>query len=220
MSKIELICGDCLVEMKKIPDKSIDLVLTDPPFFLKLDHFKTRTWFAKSFSDLSMIEPFFKAIFQEFNRIVKQDGYIFVFCDGQSYPLFWHNLFSFTKSSRPLVWDKKTSFNGYGWRHQYELIIFAEMPECKPIRTGDGDILRFNAVKVSDRVHPAQKPTELIEVILKKVTKTVVLDPFMGSGTVGMVCKKLDINFIGIEIDKNYFEIAKKRIENTQEMML
>jgi len=221
MGDIKLILGDCLVEMKKIPDKSIDLVLTDPPYFLPTKHYETRRLFSRNFSDLAIVEGFFKMIWVEVDRILKEDGLLYIFCDGQSYPLFYYYIYFITKTVRPLIWDKKVSFNGYYWRHQHELIIFGVRNEKHKIPTGKGDILRFNAVKVDTREHPAEKPVELIKELLciSKQSDTI-LDPFMGSGTTGVACKELNRNFIGIEISPEYYKIAQRRINNTVELML
>jgi DNA modification methylase len=67
------------------------------------------------------------------------------------------------------------------------------------------------------RVHPTQKPSELIELLLKDYGGDTILDPFMGSGTVGVACKRLKRNFLGIELDPKYFELAKAWIENEVE---
>lgn len=216
MNPYEIKLGDCLELMRNISDESIDAIITDPPYFLPANHYQTRKQFNRNFSDLSIIEGFYKGVFEQFRRVMKKDGTLYIFCDGQSYPLFYFHLYPFCRSVRPLIWDKKTSINGYTWRHQHELIIFAEMPEANPIPTGDGDILSLNAVKVENRVHPAQKPLELIIKLIEKSTQegAVILDPFMGSGTVGVACVKCNRNFIGYEIDSGYFEIAKQRIES------
>lgn len=211
----KLYFGDAIEKMKEIDDHSIDTVIIDPPYFLPANHYQTRTKFSRNFADLGILEHFFKDIFNEFNRIMKPTGTIYVFCDGQSYPLFWYYIYPFCKSVRPLIWDKKTSINGYSWRHQHELIIFAEMPEAKPIPSGDGDILRFNAVKVDERMHPAQKPVELIEALVAKSTKEgdLVLDCFAGSGTTLVACRRLKRRFIGIELSEDYYKNAVKRME-------
>ena len=77
----------------------------------------------------------------------------------------------------------------------------------------------FNSVSNTNgkRLHPTQKPTDLLEYLIKTYTleNETVLDIFMGSGTVGEVCNELDRSFVGIELNKDYFDIAKKRIENT-----
>jgi len=210
----QLIRGNCIDVLKTLPSQSVDATVTDPPFFLKLDHYCTRTWFRRNFADLGMIEPFFKDLFEQLERVMKPDGKIYMFCDGQSYSLFWFHLVPFTKSVRPLVWDKKTAYNGYSWRHQFELIIFAEMSKAKPVPTGDGDILRFNAVKVDLRIHPAEKPVELLKALILKSTKDndVVLDPFCGCGSTLQACVETNRCYIGIENEQSYYELAKKRV--------
>ena len=207
--------GDCLEELDKLKEKSIDLCIIDPPFFMKLDHFKTRTFFKRNFADLGIIESFFKQVFEKIIRVLKDDGRLYCFCDGQSYPLFWFYLFPYTKSIRPLIWDKKTSINGYSWRHQHELIIFAEMPKARPIPTGDGDILRFSAVKVDKRQHPAQKPIDLIKSLILKSSKEgdIILDCFAGCGSVGLACLETKRNYILIEKEKQYFDIMQTNLE-------
>ena len=202
--------GECVEIMKEIKDSSIDCIIIDPPYFLPATHYQTRKKQIRNFADLGILEFFFKNVFEEFKRILKPTGTIYIFCDGQSYPLFWFYLYPFVKNVRPLIWDKKTSINGYSWRHQYEMIIFAELPDQKPIPTGDGDILRYSAVKVDVRKHPAEKPLDLISSLMKKSSKEtgIVLDPFLGSGTTAVACKNLGRKFIGIEISPEYCKIS------------
>ncbi len=211
--------GDCLELMKEIENSSIDCIIIDPPYFLPATHYQTRKKQIRNFADLGILEFFFKNVFEEFKRIIKPTGTIYVFCDGQSYPLFWFYLYPFVKNVRPLIWDKKTSINGYSWRHQHELIIFAEMPEAKPIPSGDGDILRFSAVKLDNRIHPAEKPLDLLKCLISKSTKEgdLILDSFAGSGSTLIACKELNRNFIGIELSEEYCKIANERITKEKE---
>ena len=209
-----IIQGDCLEVMKEFPDKSIGLLVTDPPYFLPAKHYATRKNFRRNFADLGIMEGFFKNFFLEIERIMKTRACLYIFCDGQSYPFFFYYVYFFTKSVRPLIWDKKTSINGYHWRHQHELILFAEMPEVEPVPTGDGDILRYPAVKVDTRVHPAQKPLDLIKSLILKSSKEndLILDPFIGSGTTAVACKELGRDYVGIENAKEYVKVATKRL--------
>jgi len=88
---------------------------------------------------------------------------------------------------------------------------------CFDSKVMTSNILRFNS-KVKEKVHETQKPLGLMEILVSLVTKEghLILDPFMGSGTTGVACKNLNRNFIGIEQDENYFEIAKNRIEKVE----
>jgi len=208
--------------MKQIDDNSIDCIVADPPYFLPASHYGVTLrlngvkQFSRNFSDLGILEYFFKDLFQVFKRILKSTGVLYIFCDGQSYPLFYYHLYPFCKSVRPLIWDKEVSVNGYSWRHQHEIIIFAEMEDKKIIPTGDGDVLRGKAVKVKERLHPTEKPIWLLKKLIEKSTEdgSIVFDPFMGSGTTAIACKRLNRHFIGFEIDKNYYNISLKRLEN------
>ena len=205
---------DCLDGLKEIEDNSVDMILTDPPYFLPAKHYMTRKDFKRNFADLGILESFFKIAFKEFKRVMKEDGTIYLFCDGQSYPLFYYHLYPYCQSVRPLIWDKKTSFNGYSWRHQHELIIFAEMPKAKPLPSGDGDILRYSAVKVDLRSHPAEKPYDLIEKLILKSSKegNLILDPFAGSGTTCIAALRNNRKYIGFEMSPEYKVIADNKL--------
>ncbi len=205
---------DCLDPERGIsilPNNCIDLLLIDPPNFIPAKHYATRKHFRRCFSDLSLLEYFYRAYFIEIERIMKDTGILYIFCNGQSYPLFYYYTFFFTKSVRPLIWDKRVSINGYTWRHQHEMILFGEMPKAKPIKTGDGDILECRAVKVDERKHPAEKPKEIIEKLILKSSNIgdVILDTFIGCGSTLAVAKKLNRRYMGWEIDPDYFKIAK-----------
>ena len=208
---ISLHQADCLEQMKTMADSSVDAIITDPPYFLPARHYATRKSFRRNFSDLMFVEFFFRQWFEQAERILKPTGHLYMFCDGQSYPLFFYYSFFFSKSVRPIIWDKQNSINGYAWRHQHELILFAEMPEAKPIPTGDGDIIKYKPVPVNDREHAAQKPVELISLLVQKCGQ-VICDPFMGSGATGQACVLNERDFIGIEIDPTYFEVAQRNI--------
>lgn len=210
----QVICGDCLEVMKAFPNESIDLIIVDPPYFLPAEHYQTRKQFRRNFADLGILEYFFKDFFREILRILKKDKHLYVFCNGQSYPLFYYYLYGDVKSVRPLIWDKKTSINAYTWRHQHELIIFAEMPNAIPIPSGDGDILRFSAVNVNVRKHPAEKPVALLRKLILKSSKEsdIILDPMCGSGSTLLAAQILNRQFIGIDISEEYCEIARKQI--------
>ena len=81
---------------------------------------------------------------------------------------------------------------------------------------GTSNILRIPNI-IGNKLHPTEKPIELMKVLISNSSEQndVVLDPFMGTGSCGVACKELRRDFIGVEIDKKYFDIAKERIENT-----
>jgi len=213
---------DCIEGMKQLPDNYVDLVITDPPYFAPAQHYspsrKNRT--QRKVGDLSILEYFFHDWLKEIIRIVKDTGWIYIFCDSQSYPLIFTGLYSHVKSIRTIVWDKVTAFNGFTWRHQHELIAFAEMPNAPKVNTSDGDIIKERAIKVDNRIHPAEKPESIVNRIISKHSSAeIVLDPFCGCGTTAVSCKHLNKRFIGFEIDEDYYNISLKRLLNIPERL-
>lgn len=208
--------GDCLEIMGGL---SAGMIVTDPPYFLPARHYCTRKEFPRSLSDVSMLEHFYRDWFTVAKSVLGRAGVCYVFCDGQSYPVFFALAYPHFRRAVPLVWDKQTAFNGYAWHHQHELILFAERDDAPAIKTGDGDVLRCRAVKVDDREHPAQKPTELLRRLIGKHEGSV-LDPFAGSGATLVAAAQAERRAIGIERDERYCEIAAKRLEREARLPL
>jgi DNA modification methylase len=216
IGRATLYLGDCREVLPTLG--KVDAVVTDPPYFLPAVHYNTRKSFPRSLTDLGILEHYFAGFFGEVAAAIGEHGVCYVFCDGQSYPAFYATAYRHFKKLRPLIWDKVAAFNGYGWRHQHELILFMEAEKAAPVPTGDGDILRYRAVKVDDREHPAEKPPELLSALIEKHVPPsgTVCDPFMGAGTCGVAAFRSDRKFIGIEREPSYFDIACKRIEDAQ----
>ena len=208
---IELHCGDCLEIMKTIPDKSIDLVLTDPPYGIKAD--KGVGGFGTSKTDKHYVGGWDlqRPDVGYFNEILRVSKNAIIFGGN-----FFADLLPLGKHW--IVWDKKGDVK---FKNPYS--------DCELLWTN----VKKNTVKkyvfkqqgfITDskdkREHPTQKPSELVKLILKDYGGQSVLDPFMGSGTTGVACKELGRNFIGIEISPEYFKIAERRINNTSENLL
>lgn len=207
---IDLRLGDCLEEMKKMPDKSIDLVLTDPPYGIGIA--SKGTVGVKIMAELkdygkSEWDAFAptKEYFDEMLRISK----VAIIFGGNYFTdklpqskcwICWNKKIpkGFTKAQIELAWTNSTTYSRI-----YSLLW--------------NGMIRWRGVGDEERHHPTQKPIPIMKVILNDFSKEnqIVLDPFMGSGTTGMACKELGRSFVGIEIDKKYFEIAKRRIDNT-----
>ena len=196
---INLMLGDCLEKMKEIPDGSVDCVITDPPYGIgKMNttgFTRTRGDFGKYLFDKKVKKEYFDEIFR-----VSKNQVIF----GAQYYLDY-----LPPTKEMWVWDKKTGKNYFA--------------DGELIWTSYNGTLRIfphqwcGCFKESERgiksVHPTQKPIKVMEWCLRKTKNNdTVLDPFMGSGTTGVACANLSRNFIGIELDPTYFEIAKERI--------
>ena len=210
--RIELYLGDCLEVMKQIPDKSIDLVLTDPPYGIKRD---------KGFEGFGGFGGFGKPIarrrYEEDTWDAKRPDKIYfdeLLRISKLIMIFGGNFFAdiLPQGTHWIVWDKLNTMPTFG---DCEL-IWTNSP-----RNSVKKITReYNGLigKEETRYHPTQKPKNLLFTIIEQYSKEIdtILDPFMGSGTTGVACKELGRNFIGIEIEPKYYEIAKRRINNAQ----
>lgn len=255
MSKIQLIHGDCLEEMKNIPDGSIDLVLTDPPYGTT----------ACKWDSVIPFEP----MWQRLNKLIKPNGAIVLFgsepfgsalrmsnIKNYKYDWYWKktkaNGFQHCKNRpmraietasvfsnapmghKSLLGDKRMQYNPQGiipvgkkkvkdCSHRGNTMGGDGKTSSRPNQVGKeyvaytnfpSDFLEYQNVIGKNAIHPTQKPVALMECLIKTYTNEgeTVLDFTMGSGTTGVACKNLNRNFIGIELDQEYYEIAKKRI--------
>lgn len=225
--------GDCLERMKEIPDKSVDMVLTDPPYGTTANKWDS-------------ILPF-QDIWREIKRVLKDNGPAVVLFGSEPFSslLRQSNIKEFKYD---WIWKKSKKVGHLNAKFQpmngHETIsVFCKgrtfyypqgLRDIKPIRkthsnngtygscskdtiqkiTGyPSTVLEFPHDKSVG--HPTQKPVALLEYLIKTYTleDETVLDFTMGSGSTGVACKNLNRNFIGIERDDKYFEIAKTRIE-------
>jgi len=243
----KLILGDCLIAMKDIPDGSIDMVLTDPPYGTT----------ACKWDSVIPLEP----MWEQLKRVIKPNGAIALFgSEPFSSALRMSNIKNFRYD---IIWEKERPTNIFymkkqiGKVHEIISIFYNKQPIYNPQmekRSGkhskkeaDYNLLNCNnnrtlthkhpkykysktyeptlvyprsVLKINrDRLknmHPTQKPVALMEYLIKTYTNEgeKVLDFTMGSGTTGVACRNLNRNFIGIEKDKEYFDIANERITN------
>jgi len=214
---IQLILGDCLTEMRKLKDQSIDLVLTDPPYGLQFEYI---SYIDTRENLYQLIEKFMPQAI----RIAKRA--VYVLCGPTQIGLYpqadWCGA---------ITWNTTGSFGKYGYNQWTPILCYGKD------LTGFGNVngvTKSDTIKISggggvgfmrnteEKKHTCPKPITMMRQVINRYcgVNETVLDPFMGSGTTGVACKELGRNFIGIEISSDYYEIAKKRIENTQEMML
>lgn len=238
---MELILGDCLEKMKDIPDNSIDMVLTDPPY-------GTTQCKWDSIIPLGLM-------WEQLKRIIKPNGAI-VMTASQPFTsiLTCSNLNMFKYS---LVWEKTTATGHLNANrmfmraHEDILVFYNKLPTYNPQKTSGHErkvstaaskvnclksevygkhgltsydstsryprsVIKTSTDKQRSKLHSTQKPVALMEYLIKTYTNEAetVLDFAMGSGTTGVACKNLNREFIGIELDENCFNIAKERIES------
>lgn len=236
MSKIKIVNADCKEILKKIPNSSIDLILTDPPYLTTKEKWDKE-------------EVFNEEIVKELFRVAKDSCSIYVWCGigekSQSlirwFPLlkrYFHfkdlitwkkqrgigmrrgwlytreEIMWFVKDNKKFIWNKKEQYsdekrkfsgtegNYYASKNKRITNIWMDIPDNY----------------MSHGLHFTSKPLKAIERIIKLHTKEndIVLDPFLGSGTTAVVCKQLNRNCIGVELNKEYCEIAKRRIEENK----
>lgn len=203
---------DCLDGIKKLPDNSIDAIITDPPFFLGVTHNGQKG----EYSDLLIMKPFFCTLFFEFNRVLKSTGKVYVCTDWRTYPFLYPIISEYLPVKNMLVWNKMSGpGNTYAFIH--ELVIFASKENCNINGCNIFALKAFTSgakTTNGEKVHPTQKPVELFEKFILDSTNIgdVVLDCFMGSGTLAIAAIKTKRHYVGYEIQEKYCKIAERRI--------
>jgi site-specific DNA-methyltransferase (adenine-specific) len=211
--------GDAVEWLRTLPAESVDLVITDPAYESLEKHravgTTTRLKHSKSSSnDWFVIFPNarFAELFAELYRVLKRNTHFYLFCDPETAfiakPIGEAAGFKFWK---PLVWDKKKIGMGYHYRARYEFILFFEKGKRKLHNLGIPDIIEV------PRIHggyPTEKPAAVSEVLISQSTErgTVVIDPFMGSGSVGCAAAKLGCSFWGNDIGAEATSITRGRL--------
>ena len=205
----KIYCADCLELMKEMEDNSVDLVLTDPPYGIGECGAKNHSRGGACDPTYYMIKDWdFEKLsadyFNEIQRISKNQI------------IFGGNYFAdvLSASSCWLVWDKDNS----GDFADCELCWTSFKTAVRKYKWRWNGMLQEDMKHKETREHPTQKPRRLIENILLDYSKAgqTIFDPFLGSGTTAVACINTGRNFIGIEKDKDYFEIAQKRVKEAQ----
>lgn len=210
----ELWHGDCLEVLQEIGH--VDAVVTDPPYNIPTQAAQTRE-ITRTVGDLSMIEASFRLLFEMTLRATGDAGRHFVFGDGVSYPVVFRAMYG-KASTALLVWDKGRIGMGREFRKRHELVMHAwgaRTPIVSSEGTGFADVLTFPPVGDAEKLHPAQKPTGLIAALLRVCGRTIC-DPFMGSASTGVAAVQCGKKFVGIEIERRYFDIACRRLDDAQ----
>jgi len=236
----QFICGDALQVMKEIPNGSIDLIVTSPPYNIRNTSAGTSTigtksskWpvaaLSKGYSqyDDNMPHDLYVAwqqqCLQEMFRIIPEDGAIF-------YNHKWRvqngllqdrsDIIGDLPVRQIIIWQRAggINFNDGYFLPTYEVIYLICKPKFKLARKGNllGDVWKIPQEMNSE--HPAPFPIELPERIISSTNALTVLDPFMGSGTTAIAAYKLERNFVGIERFAQYIEIAEARLKEIQQV--
>lgn len=229
-SGCQLYQGDALAVLRDLPNGSVDVILTDPPFSSGGRRENARSvrksmiratdddaWIAGD----SMSTAGFVWTMREFGiqarRILKPGGHLLSFIDWRMYPQLCLGLEVADLVQYPtIVWDKTYFGMGSQFRNQHELVV--HMTNGSPGAPQRRDIPNIIACKpIRGGVHPTEKPLHLLETLLSVVCPPNgwVLDPFMGSGATGVAALNLGHQFIGVEMSEHYYGVAVERINTT-----
>ena len=211
--------SDAVAFLKQLPDASVDLVITDPPYESLEKHravgTTTRLKHSKSSSnDWFTVFPNarFDELFAEVFRVLKKNAHFYLFCDQETAfiakPKGEAAGFKFWK---PLVWDKVQIGMGYHYRSRYELILFFEKGKRRLSNLGTADVFREPRIH---RGYPTEKPIALSKTLITQssLPGDVVVDPFMGTASTGSAALETGRSFIGSDISEKALAIARERL--------
>jgi site-specific DNA-methyltransferase (adenine-specific) len=208
--------GDSLDVLPEMP--LCDLVLTDPPFFMPAQHYNSRANWQRSWGDTSVLGRWFAQVIAALIPRMNPTARILSFCDDESYPVFYPELYRRFDTLASLVWDKSSIGMGSEWRHSHELIVSARWKDSAWHGAHAlSDVLRVKNVPSAQRLHPVDKPTDLLRQLLAPTTREgdLVLDPFMGGGSTLLAARLMNRRAVGIELDEKYCEIAATRLSQS-----
>lgn len=212
---------DCLEGMKRIPDSSIDLIVTDPPYLV---NYKTAYRKDKEHRFNNVIlnddnEDLIKEYIKECYRILKDDTAMYMFCSVSKVDFFKSELEKYFIVKNMIIWQKNNHTAGdleSAFGRKYEIAFLVN----KGIKKFNGkrltDIWTFNRVVGNEQIHQNQKPIELIEQCIEKHSdeNDIIFDGFMGSGTTAVAAMNTNRRYIGFELDEYYYNVAMKRLNN------
>jgi site-specific DNA-methyltransferase (adenine-specific) len=224
-----LYLGDC---REVIPTLCrIEAVITDPPYSsgartdserqvrgAMLRGMEDPDWFSHDAMTTWGFNWFIRSVFSDLRQRLVDGAHVYVFIDWRQTP----NVYGMLEAcgyrvNHCLVWAKTHFGMGTYWRNQHENIVFASNGMPAEMRDhGKGSVLTFTNVSPAARVHPTEKPVDLLADIIDAIPGDNVFDPFMGSGSTGVAAIKRGRSFVGCEINPGHFDIACRRIEEAQ----
>ena len=230
---IKLYKGDCLELMRGVGTESIDLIVTDPPYKVATGGVPNETnnvilnknrpkGILTEHSQLIKIIPKFSEWIPECYRVLKNGTHAYFMINSSNLIELANGIEKAGfKIHNILTWKKNNCTPSQFYMKNAEFVIFCRKGKAKYINNiGDSKTVHeFNNIS-GKKVHPTEKPIELMKFYIENSSEEndTALDPFMGSGSTGVACVNTFRNFIGFEIDENYFNIATKRIEEAQEL--
>lgn len=212
----KIICADSLEIMKKMPDNSVDLVLTDPPYWMSFisSYRKEKHIKIENDDNLEWLDDYIK----EISRVVKKEWHSYIFCSMHYIDTFVQVIKKYLPYKNILIWEKNNTWMWdlfWDYAPKYEFCIFCNNWDVKLNGKRDSNIMKWS--KTWNDLHPTQKPVEMFAYLIEKSTKKdqIVLDCFGGSCTTAVACLETNRNYIVIEKEPKYCAIWEKRVKNT-----
>jgi len=205
--------GDNREVLPMLPPRSIDLVLTDPPYAAAAATVTTgfqRDKWGGNWGDMSLVTLMAsQTIGQPF---LAHQHQVYWFCDQFSFAALVPFFFTRYALVQSIVWDKDILGVGGRYRKQTELIIYASTPKAPEMDKSHADLIRLRPI-YADKQHPSEKPLPLIMQLAAATDWTCALDPYAGAGTTLVAAKALGRQAVGIEVDERYCEIIASRLQ-------
>ncbi|MEK6917826.1 MAG: DNA methyltransferase [Nanoarchaeota archaeon] len=213
METNKIIKGDCIEFMKTLPNNCIDLIVSDPPYGDNVAY----GWNNKTIRNNE--NPLINCLaLVECYRVLKRNRSLYIFTNWKHYPFLTEFILRYTKFKirHVIVWKKHNFGLGWAFRHQYELIVVLEKGKPKYNLTNFSDVQSSSHINHNELTHPHEKPVDLISKMIEHSSKKgdIVLDPFCGSGSVCVACQETDRDWIGVDLDEKYVEMARGRLED------
>jgi site-specific DNA-methyltransferase (adenine-specific) len=224
--------GDAFSKLKEIKDKSIDLVIIDPPYLIENTKAGGKSPLAKSIQSMNtqikehnLTNGYNLDILKELLRVMKKTN-IYIWCNHKQIPQYLD--FFVNKNNCVfdiLIWNKTNAmplFNNKYLTDKEYCLYFRKGGFCNPKNYQDAKTIFYQPINIKDKKlwkHPTIKPLNIIETLIKNSSKEneIVLDCFIGSGTTAIASIKTNRNFIGIELEEEYINIASQRIQKQKE---
>ena len=226
----KLLQGNCLYHLKDLPDNSIDLIVTDPPYLIENTKAGGHSELAKSIQKMNdeiqeedLTEGYEPEILDEMVRVMKNIN-CYIWCNGKQIPAYFDYFVNKLGCAFDIIiWNKTNAtplFNNKYLTDKEYCLYFRKGGYCCPPDYESAKTVYYQPINIKDKNlwhHPTIKPLNIIINLIKNSSKKgdTVCDPFMGSGTTGVAAAMLDRNFIGMEKSEKHFHTSQVRISST-----
>ena len=228
----KITCGDSYRLIKELPDKSVDLIVTDPPYLIENTKAGGHSNLAKSIQGMNdelangiLTQGINEEILDEFMRVMKVPN-IYIWCNHKQIPMYLDYFVNKHKCSFDIIiWVKTNAmplFNNKYLTDKEYCLYFRKDAYCNPQSYEEAKTVYFQPINISDKQlfeHTTIKPINIIRTLVKNSSKEndIVLDCFMGSGTTAVACQETNRQYIGFEISEKWVKVANDRLNKADQ---